>query len=358
MGVRKMSVTVKEALEIPLFRRVRVVGGERSIENVIRWVHIGEAVDMARWLHGEELLLSCAHGIRDDYSLQRTFLIELSSVPVAAVGIEVGYYFEEIPESMCSLADELNLPLLEIPHGIPFIDLTEVLLDQIFRGSQYQEDLSSLSFQREYRVLELVKWGQRERALSLLESILKEVDEETGNQKKSYFFEILLFFSRAAMDGGGDRDLCLDCRERYLQELALANDGEEKKRILKEALLQFTLLVNKRLNTRRLLLVDRVRRYLHSHYSSKLTLETIADRVSLSTSYLSKLFKEEMGQTVIEYLTSIRIKKAREFLMEEDLSLEEVASKAGFSDASYLSRVFKREEGVTPGQFKQGSRNH
>lgn len=351
-------MTVKEALALPLFRKIKVVGGRKALGNVIRWVHIGETVDMARWLHGKELLLSCAHGIREERSLQEAFLIGLAQVPVAAVGIEVGYYFEEIPKAMRFLADQLNLPLLQIPHGVPFVDLTEVLFDRIFTGEQYKEGLSSQWLSREYRVFELIKWGQEERALSLLEEIMEDKRLEGSIYTKSYGIEMLLFFARAAMDGGGDEETCLESKERYLQKLSNTTHLQEKKRILKEALKEFTAHVNRRINTHRLLLIDRIREYLQAHYSRKLSLEEIAQRVSLSTSYLSKLFKEETGQTVIEHLTEIRLKKAREILLEEDLPLEKVAQKAGFSDASYFSRVFKREEGLTPGQFKQGKKGN
>lgn len=351
-----MPVTVKEVLTLPLFCKIKVVGGKKALDNVIRWVHIGETVDMNRWLHGHELLLSCAHGIRDEYSLQKSFLEGLSRVPVAAVGIEVGYYFHEIPEAMSSLANSLHLPLLQIPHGIPFVDLTEVLLDRIFTGEHYKEGLSSSLFSKEYRVFELVKWGQEERALTLLEEILENRGSKKSIYTRSYGIEILLFFSRATIDGGGDEEVCLEIKERYLQYLSSTSLLHEKKRILKEALKEFIAHVNSRINPRRLLLVDRIRELLLAHYSRKLTLEEIASRVSLSTSYLSKIFKEETGQTVIEYLTEIRLKRARELMLEEDLSLEEVAQRVGFSDASYLSRVFKREEGITPGQFKQGKR--
>ncbi len=348
-----MTLRVKEALDLPAMSDIKLAGGHEGVDNIIRWVHIGDTVDMAKWLHGGELLLTCAHGIKNHRLLQLRYLKELAQIDISAVGIEVGYYFDQIPEAMCSLADSLKLPLLEIPHGIPFVDLTEVILDEIFSSSRNSTRGSDLSYSLigERDLFEDVKWGYRKKALDEMIRILDYL-EEVENSKHE-LIELIIFISRGAIEGGGDPEACLELKDRTMQKLSGMDSFSEKRELVRNTLQEFLDLVIERHKSKKYSLVMRVKKILQKDYQENLALDEIAERVHLSSSYLSKIFKEETGMTVIEYLTQIRIKKGKDLLSKDKFSLNEIASRIGFYDASYFSRVFKKKEGKTPGQFKR-----
>ena len=73
---------------------------------------------------------------------------------------------------------------------------------------------------------------------------------------------------------------------------------------------------------------------------------------TLSPYYFSKIFKEETGENFIEYLTKIRIEKAKELLVKPDISIKEAGIRSGYTDPNYFSRIFKKQTDMTPSEYK------
>lgn len=103
------------------------------------------------------------------------------------------------------------------------------------------------------------------------------------------------------------------------------------------------------------LLVQKVTEMLETKYMEDISLEYCADHVNLNPSILSKVFKDITGWNFIDYLTSIRVQKAKELLIETDTKIKGIAENIGYQH-SYFNRIFKKSEGVTPSQFRELSR--
>ncbi len=95
-----------------------------------------------------------------------------------------------------------------------------------------------------------------------------------------------------------------------------------------------------------LLLVDQ-------EYMTNLTMQQMAARIGLSPNYFSSLFTQETGQHFVFYLNSIRIAKAKELLMNTQMYFYEIAEKTGFADVTYFSKLFKRETGSSPSEWRR-----
>ncbi len=93
-------------------------------------------------------------------------------------------------------------------------------------------------------------------------------------------------------------------------------------------------------------------RFIQDHYPDTISLSTVAANVGLNESYLSRLFKKEMGVTVGGYLYRIRIRQAEE-LLERGANLKEIAASTGFVQYTHFLRVFKQETGLTPKEYLQ-----
>lgn len=98
--------------------------------------------------------------------------------------------------------------------------------------------------------------------------------------------------------------------------------------------------------------IRQARRYIEERFAEGLSLNQLADHVSLSPYYLLRAFRAEMGMPPYTYLESIRIRQAQQ-LIEAGKPLAEVAVETGFSSQSHLTRRFKQIIGVTPGQYAQ-----
>lgn len=100
-------------------------------------------------------------------------------------------------------------------------------------------------------------------------------------------------------------------------------------------------------------IVSAVRKRLEKEYHRDLDLKTIAAQHRISVSYLSHIFKENMGVSLLRYLLECRVKAAGEFLTKTAMPISEVAKKSGFHDCSNFSRTFKRETGYSPRQYRK-----
>jgi two-component system response regulator YesN len=97
--------------------------------------------------------------------------------------------------------------------------------------------------------------------------------------------------------------------------------------------------------------------YLNTHYEQAITLKSVAEDLHLNASYISQLIKAETGLTYTQYITELRIGKAKELLTHTKLSLAEISEAVGFNDYFYFIKKFKKEVGVTPGKYLQSEKN-
>lgn len=93
--------------------------------------------------------------------------------------------------------------------------------------------------------------------------------------------------------------------------------------------------------------------YIHSHLHEKIGLSDIAEAANMSIPNFSRVFKKEMSQTPIEYLSEQRLYKAQNMLMSDEFSMQDIATSCGFSSISYLSTSFRKRYKVSPEQYRQ-----
>ena len=96
-----------------------------------------------------------------------------------------------------------------------------------------------------------------------------------------------------------------------------------------------------------------VRQYIDQHYKENITLDLLAEKVSINKYYMAHAFKREYGVSPINYLIACRIREGKRLLAETDLSLSQIATVLGFSSSSYFSQSFRNAEGVSPTEFRK-----
>ena len=94
--------------------------------------------------------------------------------------------------------------------------------------------------------------------------------------------------------------------------------------------------------------------FIDSHYmDEEISLNTVANVANVSSNHFSALFSQNMGQTFIEYLTSLRMNKAKELLRCTGMRSSEIAGEIGYKDAHYFSHLFKKTQGMTPSDYRK-----
>ncbi len=98
--------------------------------------------------------------------------------------------------------------------------------------------------------------------------------------------------------------------------------------------------------------IEKIIGYINQNYEDDLSVEKLADRFGISSRYLRKCFKEETGINCVQYVTSLRMEKAKELLWLSGKSVTEIASLTGFNSSQYFSRIFRQYTGQTPVEYR------
>lgn len=93
--------------------------------------------------------------------------------------------------------------------------------------------------------------------------------------------------------------------------------------------------------------------YIENHYPDNLTVEAIADAACLSPGYAGRIFKEQLGLPIMDYVLKVRIEKSKKLLLNPHYQIQAIAEKVGYGDAGYFTKVFRKFEGITPTQFRK-----
>ena len=100
----------------------------------------------------------------------------------------------------------------------------------------------------------------------------------------------------------------------------------------------------------------KIQEYLSEHYADKITLELLAAEQNISISQLKRIFKEHTGDSVIPYLTALRIKEAKRLIQESVLNFSQIAVAVGYDNIYYFSSVFKKHTGMTLTEYSKSLR--
>ena len=84
-----------------------------------------------------------------------------------------------------------------------------------------------------------------------------------------------------------------------------------------------------------------------------MSLNDVSQHIHLSDTYTSKLFKDETGTTVTEFINKCKMKIAKDRIVSDEVNLKELAKSIGFMDYSYFSRVFKKQFGYSPNEYRK-----
>lgn len=93
--------------------------------------------------------------------------------------------------------------------------------------------------------------------------------------------------------------------------------------------------------------------YIREHFNEEIVINDLAARLDMSPSYFSSMFKKEVGQSTMQYITALRIERAKTWLTNSALSVAVIAKNVGYEDSQYFFRVFKKTTGMTPLQYRQ-----
>lgn len=139
----------------------------------------------------------------------------------------------------------------------------------------------------------------------------------------------------------------------YKQQIAAVSTGEKAAEYIEELIRQAIRMRNERLGKKHSWLITEAKEFIVKNYQEEtLSLSDVADQVGLSSSHFSTTFKQETGKSFVEFLTSVRMDKAKEMLCFTDMKASQISYEVGYKDPHYFSYLFKKTQGCTPSEYR------
>lgn len=272
-----------------------------------------------------------------------------------------------------------KIPLASSLNGVALIYYTltgkQVTLKKILEVSHFEE--SQLDLRKDMMMYEAQNTVEEKQHLAYQEEInwlsqiengtLKTLDDQMtpenlekmerigtltgGNSMKQYEYMAVAsvtLASRAAIRGGANAYEAYRVSELYLQKISLSTDAMEILQIHMQAVLKFAELVRQAKENRNYDCVEQCKDYIARHRTQKFSLEKVAEAVGKNASYLSRVFSEQTGMTMQDYAMSVRLENAANLLQYSNESIGEIAEYLNFSSQSYFGEKFKKKYGQTP----------
>ena len=209
------------------------------------------------------------------------------------------------------------------------------------------------------KIDQLLRSGKREKCHEVLNSFFKDVGYD---RLESFMFRLYIAMDIYVSVRTFTRELSIS-NEEFTNRFGSIDDISIKLATLASAYEYFSDMLEQCIiwrmefsredsNT----VIKKAKEYISNNYTcDELSLSSVAEAINLSSTYFSSIFKKDVGTNFVDYLTKIRLDKAKELLCCTSMQVSEIAYKVGFKDYRYFSQIFKKNTGQTPRDFKSGN---
>lgn len=234
--------------------------------------------------------------------------------------------------------------------------------NQIIDLSQAETELKQQKlmypFETEKKVIQSIRRGHIEETEQLVRVFIKELTE-IENKEISIQMGMQQLFSTVQHEilRSGIQPKELYSSNQMMERLSQIRESEWMVRwLIDEIIDPYIQMLEGRLDIEMKQLVETVKEYINKHYMDDISLDSCADLSGTSSYTLSKSFNKILGVNFIDYLTDLRINKAKELLESTDMKIGDIAESVGYRH-SYFNRVFRRQAGVPPSQYRKTRSN-
>jgi two-component system response regulator YesN len=226
----------------------------------------------------------------------------------------------------------------------------EIIEERKKLGTEWRYPLES-----ERELMGKVKIGDRTGAKEILNWILGTIlfhNPVESGVLKARLLELLSILSRSAVEGGVQIEVMLEKNLGYVNKVMAIDNQEDLCAWMSTALNEFIELVYGSQDAKKVTQITPVINYIDANFDKSVTIDEVAKVSHLSASRLAHVFKAQMGITIIDYLTRVRIERAKELLLGTEQRCTEICFQIGYKNQSYFTRTFKDVVGVPPRVFR------
>ena len=205
-------------------------------------------------------------------------------------------------------------------------------------------------------LLSSVKLGdlkESENNLSKFIIKFKSFIEQNPDILKARLYGLIVSLIESAVLGGGEESKQTDLVNKYFYEISMIKDINEIDALLYKIVREITGNIGYAYEKRSKSLIENAKRYIEKNYKQQLSYKDVAKEIFISPSYFLNLFKKETGLTFVDFLTNVRINKAKGLLRLTELNITEIAYEVGYNNSNYFSNIFKKAVGVSAKEYRK-----
>ena len=232
-------------------------------------------------------------------------------------------------------------------------------MERILSERMAQFDTAQVNhlYQEEVRLLDWIRQGDAARLEAEMDKGSLAFPFVTADAKKSYEYMLVsatAVICRASIEAGSSVSDCILYSDRFLRRISELQTEQESHALLCEIVLTYASLNKKsRFATSRNALVGKAKRYILDNLFSPLSLADAAAHLGVSGAHLARIFRAETGLSVNAYIAQQKIDAAKSLLRTTTRDVREISDALAFSSLAYFGKVFRRQTGMTPTQFRQ-----
>lgn len=265
-------------------------------------------------------------------------------------GVKMSFGIGEAYSGLSEIKESYNQALTVINN----IDSFEL---DIVNYGDIKSDISKqfhYPYELERQLVEKIRLGLEEQSIRIFERIFDyTTDCLKGNANRVKFELLELYFALSRMTyetdyaDAGLKDFVMS-KEKYFN----LNTLQEIFHIFEDDITFICSKFKDARNMRAKNIIYAAVQYIKNNYMKEITLEEVSKKVCVSPNYFSRMFKNELNQSFIDYLTHLRVEAAKDLILKTNKSMRDICWEVGYNDPNYFTKVFKKVTNLTPSEFK------
>lgn len=295
------------------------------------------------------LMVPAQHEMRDQLrQLGEEITEKINRILKLQVTITIGRPTDSVKRISATYMD------VERAAGFRKFENRDQLLDLEEMSIEAVGDESSYPFELELELLQAMRSGKQSEVEGLVVRFLEELQSKHGTaiQVKHSMLQLLGSIQHMILQSGCSTFRLFGGVNMFEQLSHIKEPGKMVQWLKERVISPFMQERDARADLELKQVVERTIAYMHEHYMSDISLESCADMAGLNSYALSRLFKLVTGVNFIDYLTELRINKAKQLLRSTDLRMGEIAEEVGYQQR-YFNRIFKKHVGLTPTEYRE-----
>lgn len=227
-----------------------------------------------------------------------------------------------------------------------------ISMDNLEQGKESMYRFDPAQNERLISSLKAAEASKVQAELHIIYDALSRNRAEGMQYGRNLSLQLLLLASRILLELNVHRQGLEEKENELLAKVFQQETLGDLRRLVESHLLEVCERIGEKRSGKAKNVIERIRALIDKRFAENLQVGDIAKEVFLSTTYLCLLFKQETGETINEYMTKVRVDKAKELLKDPSNKFYEVCYAVGYSDPSYFSKIFKKYTGHTPSSFR------